>query len=77
MIYEWRCRNCSQTIDVFRDIDRRHIPPMDEEYGPETEECGGLHSYTRSFNSSVPFQTLSDRGVFMDEHGNYPPRKID
>jgi hypothetical protein len=78
MIYEWECKQCGHRSEVNRSIQDRAVPPNSEE-GRHPQEDGSVHNVTwrRVFNSSVPFTALRDRGIFMDENGNYPPRKMD
>lgn len=42
------------------------------------EEVTGNHepTWVRVFSASVPFQHLRQSGVFMDDNGNYAPRKV-
>lgn len=79
MIYEWKCKTCGQIEEVERSIDDRGIPPAKKSTKKTLEEYnkGCAHEWVRVFNNSVPFQGLRDKGIFMDENGNYPPRKIE
>lgn len=78
MIYEWKCDLCGLHIEIERPAEEYKSEPVLEEYEHEHED-GTPHEWERCISSppSVPFIQLRDRGVFMDEHGNYPPRKID
>jgi hypothetical protein len=72
MIYEWKCGNCGELRTVKRPVKFYNIPPDDK--------CScDKYEWTKVITTApgVPFQQLRDSGVFMDEHGNYPPRKMD
>lgn len=77
MIYEWRCKDCGFETEVDRTIEQRHRGPDKELDHNELCVSNGNAQWVRVYKSSTPFRVLRDRGVFMDEHGNYPPRKID
>lgn len=77
MRYDWKCRNCGLVVEVERPVSEHSKRPTEAEI-PDTDAC--IHGWDRYFSTSnspsVPFQTLRDKGIFMDEHGNYPPRKM-
>lgn len=88
MIYEWKCRECGLVLEVMRDKEQWNKPPTEEEIdgllcltgeaGNDVDFPWQYHDWFRYISTApaVPFRALRDRGVFMDEHGNYPPRKI-
>jgi len=61
MIYEWKCPQCGEIAEVERVAD-------DYQLGPSQNEAVCMHpveDYTRIITStSVPFETLRDKGVF-------------
>tara|TARA_Y100000114_G_scaffold50443_2_gene46057 strand:- start:10452 stop:10688 length:237 start_codon:yes stop_codon:yes gene_type:complete len=78
MIYEWKCSECNSKVEVERKLDDYNKPPTVNEARKKGCYCDiPDHCWVKVYNSSTPFKTLADKGVFMDQHGNYPPRKLD
>lgn len=80
MQYEWKCQSCGYVCTVQRALINRDISP-DSTEGRHPMEDGGTHDvrWKRVITkpTAVPFRGLADKGVFMDQHGNYPPRSMD
>lgn len=80
MIYEWRCKECGTVVTVERTVDQYMEPPTIAEARAQNMQCDPVdQAWEKVITKApgVPFGELRDRGIFMDEHGNYPPRKID
>jgi len=70
--YTWKCTKCDVRCDVERELKNYGVPPTDAEC---MNDCS--HEWVKVlYAPNVPFTELRDKGVFMDEHGNYPPRSM-
>lgn len=74
MIYEWKCTACGEVQEVKRAVADYLVPPTDK----QSRDCK-RHNWKRIITKApgVPWNDLRDSGMFMDEHGNYAPRKLD
>lgn len=72
MQYEWKCEHCENVVTIKRPV-RFHNKEPDEKCKCDKR----VWKKVIKTAPGVPFQTLRDRGIFMDEHGNFPPRKLD
>lgn len=70
MIYSWKCKGCGRVTDIERPVAEYDKPPK------HCPVCSKDSKWVKVYNSSTPFVNLSDKGVFMDKNGNYPPRSI-
>lgn len=69
MRYDWKCRKCGVTVEVERSKDDWNVPPSDYKD----------HDYFRYIGKppSVPFEHLKNAGIFPNQYGDIPPRKMD
>ena len=72
MIYEWKCRKCSEIVEVQRPKELWNVPP-------QPSEVSGEHDWFRYIGKppSVPFEHLKNAGIFPNQYGDIPPRKMD
>lgn len=74
MIYEWRCTGCKELVEVER-------PAADYMKPPEIMQSKDCirHNWTKVITqpTAVPFQTLKNAGIFPNQYGDIPPRKMD
>jgi putative FmdB family regulatory protein len=57
MIYEWRCDSCNEVVEVTR-------PVKDYKKPPGHCNCGEEKWWRIIGKTSVPFETLRDKGIF-------------
>jgi len=69
MIYEWKCTKCGLHTDIDRPVSEYDVPP--------DKKCCRKGDWVKVYRSSTPFQLLKNAGIFPDQYGNIPPRKMD
>jgi len=79
MIYTWRCTECDAVCEVERPAQDYLLPPSQEEgeQAVRTVHWDCKHEWKKVILTAppVPFEQLKGT-VFMNQNGDYPPRKV-
>ena len=75
MIYTWKCETCGFVAEIHRSVQEYLTPPTQIEANHPDDHKPKWRKIIPGA-PGVPWQSLRDSGVFMDENGNYPPRSM-